>query len=199
MVINILSLNYTTNILFILGLIILILISIKIYINIINKSFKLKYPCLYYLLNIGSSFLLAICVSLVLMFPYGGSKGSLRPSSGGSSGGPGNNGGPGGFNSKLEYSYSGKKRNSTQKRKSDEFIRSRNRAIKKHKEFIKDEVDGKPCTEEMDEILIRRTQTLKFLLEDWKHRDRLDYPNIDNVKLKDIDDMNFNEFIKKNF
>jgi hypothetical protein len=101
-IINILYSGYISNIFEfkLLGLIIIILIFIKVYINIIDKNFEKKYPFLYFFLNSGCDILLVVSVWLVLMYPFGGPMGPPpRPS--GSGGGPsgfgGSGGGPSGF------------------------------------------------------------------------------------------------------
>jgi len=89
-----LLLNLNDNFIVIIGLVFVTSLCILLYINIINKEFKYKYPHLYFFLNNLSLIILSISAYLVLTSPLGPNR--PGPSTGGSSSGfgGGSNGGP---------------------------------------------------------------------------------------------------------
>lgn len=58
-------------------LIIIISLIVLVYIHLVNKQFKIKYPYLFALLNVSLIFMLTISSYLVLMYPAG--RGSMGP------------------------------------------------------------------------------------------------------------------------
>lgn len=189
-IIGILFLSNTNNIFFILGLI--ILIFIKVYINIINKNFRLIFPLLYYLINSVVDFLLLLSISIVFMLPggFGGPGGS-------NNGGGNNEGGPKGVGPNGDYPLVGKERrkrtnylnrakcwkmlseeefNDVSKlgRNSPEqnVIKHRAQYILKYKEWLYREIHGKKITPKRDAELKQKADKLKDTLFQWKYADR---------------------------
>lgn len=212
--INVLSLNITNYMGFSLALLIIILIFTKIYINIINKTFKVKYPILFSLLDLCLNVLLTICVSLVLMLPHG--KDSQQGRSSGRPGKPGGPSGPGGPPSNETKYWKPRKgrkvKNKEQAPKITEMVwkeeneyltstehsyyRARQLVVNRYLEWLKENIHGKPRSPELDEKLRLQTIKMQSVFENWQTMDKRLFPHIDRTFVRNLDDISKGELLR---